>query len=148
MHHKVRISSATGSMRRDMLPALRRSIALVLIIFMAAGCSKAVEIQRSEIGEPAYREAGSYRIRLQGHNEYLARRFSVTDSTIVVEELLPSDERYRLERVDLPIVIPLSAVEYVSRLQTNVGATIGIVTVAGLLIALVYVLETAEWDIE
>jgi len=53
MHRKVRTSSAMRSMRRDMRPALRRSIALV-------------------------------------------RRFSVTDSTLVVEELMPGDERYDL----------------------------------------------------
>jgi hypothetical protein len=98
---------------------LKSAPSILLIALLATGCSKAVEIPRTEIDDPAYREPGSYRIRVQGREEYLVRRFSISDSTIVVEELLPSDERFRTEREDLPTSIPLVQVESISRMETN-----------------------------
>ncbi|HEU4928701.1 MAG TPA: hypothetical protein VFU38_02640, partial [Candidatus Krumholzibacteria bacterium] len=86
---------------------VRPYIALLMIILTATGCSKAVEIPRTDIDDVKYREPGSYRIRLRGREEYLAKRFSVTDSTIVIEELMTSDERYRLERASMPREIPI-----------------------------------------
>ncbi|HEX6941529.1 MAG TPA: hypothetical protein VF128_01310 [Gemmatimonadaceae bacterium] len=88
-----------------------------------SGCSKAVLIPRENIQREEYREPGSYRIRLKGWNEYYARRFSVTDSTIVIEELLKSDDRYKLMKHDMPIVVPLDHVEYVGVMKTVVPAT-------------------------
>jgi hypothetical protein len=77
MHHKVRVSSARDSMCRDMRPgpAPRRSIALILIVSMAAGCSKAVEIPRVDLEKPEYREPGAYRIRLKGTSRILGEAF-------------------------------------------------------------------------
>jgi hypothetical protein len=105
---------------------------IVTVALLFAGCSKAVVIPRELAAEPRYREPGSYRIRLQGWNEYYARRFSVTDSTVVIEELLKSDDRYKLMRHDMPIVIPASEVSSISTMETNRPVTIAVIAGLGL----------------
>jgi len=97
----------------------RRAVCVALIALMATGCTKAVEIPRADIDDAKYREPGSYRIRLHGRQEYLVRRFSVTDSTVVVEELMPGDERFRTGREWLPTSILWGEVESISRTETN-----------------------------
>jgi hypothetical protein len=42
-------------------------------------------------------------------SSYKFRKFSVTDSTLVIRELSKSDERYG--KADLPIILPLADVE-------------------------------------
>ncbi len=120
---------------------IQRTIATTLVAPTLISCSKAVEIPRDDIDDPKYRDAGSYRIRLQGWEEYLAARFSVTDSTIVIEELLPSDERFRTGRENLPITIVRERVASVSHMETNWWVTVPVVTgfglVAGLFILLI-----------
>ncbi len=127
----------------------RVSIALSALLFVsstATGCTKATEIPRTRIGDPTYREDGSYRIRLHGRQEYLVRRFSVTDSTVVVEELMPGDERFRTGREKLPTSIPLDEVESISRTETNVWLTTVVVLSAGLIIAACVAVATADLD--
>jgi hypothetical protein len=114
---------------------------------MSTGCSKAVEIPRADIDDPKYREEASYRIRLEGREEYLANRFSVTDSTVVVEELLPADERYRLERTTLPITIPISQVSSIAQLETDAWKTYGVVLGIGAAITFLVVWATMDWNL-
>jgi hypothetical protein len=110
-------------MNRRYLVRWRGVIASVLLVAIATGCSKAVEIPRDDIADAKYREPGSYRIRLKGWDEYLVKRFSVTDSTVVIEELLPSDEQFRMGRESLPTAISRDDVVSISRMQTNVAMT-------------------------
>lgn len=110
---------------------MRRYAAWLLIVVMVtAGCSKAVYIPPKEVGDAEYRKTGTYRIKLEGWNEYYARRFSVTDSTVVIEELLKTDDRYKRMRHDMPIIIPLAEVESISMMETNWWVT-GPILVAG-----------------
>jgi hypothetical protein len=118
-----------------------------MIVCMLSGCSKAVVIPREQVGSEEYRKTGSYRIRLQGWNEYYAKRFSVTDSTVVIEELLKSDDRYKLLKHDMPIVIPLREVVSVSEMKTNrpvtylvVGAFVAFAAYFG------YLMVTLDWS--
>jgi hypothetical protein len=91
-----------------------RIVALVLIVSLLTGCSKAVVIPREELTRDEYRRVGSYRIKLHGWNEYHARQFTLTDSTLVIAELDKGDDRYKRTRHDMPIVVPLKDVEYVT----------------------------------
>jgi len=102
----------------------------VTVVLLLAGCSRAVVIPRELAAEPRYREPGSYRIRLQGWNEYYARRFSVTDSTVVIEELLKSDDRYERMKHDMPIVVQRTEVISIATMETNWPITT-VVLVAG-----------------
>jgi hypothetical protein len=94
-------------------------IALVLVALLLTGCSKAVVIPREDLTRTEYRKVGDYRIKMHGWNEYHARRFSLTDSTVVIEELKKSDDRYELKKHDMPIVVPLNEVEYIGEMNTN-----------------------------
>ena len=121
-----------------------RFVASLMIALTVFGCSKAVDIPRDNIDEAMYREPGSYRIRLKGREEYLAKRFSVTDSTIVIEELMTSDERYRLERASMPREIPIVEVESVAEMRLNKGVTYGSILGLGLVMGLIIWLTTVE----
>lgn len=118
-------------MQAQSMSALYRRIAVLMIAVMVSGCSKAVDIPREDIDDAKYREPGSYRIRLKGWDEYLVKRFTTTDSSVVIEELLPSDERFRMGREELPQEISLSQVSSVSRMETNVPLTFAVSLVLG-----------------
>ena len=122
----------------------RQAVSLVLIALLVTGCSRAVEIPREQIDDPVYQHPGSYRIRLDGQEEYLVRRFSVTDSTVVIQELHPSDERYRFGRKDLPVTVPRAAVSSISRMETKHGLTFAVITLSVLAIALFLFIVTGE----
>jgi hypothetical protein len=109
--------------RIEMKRTLRGVAALALVASLLTGCSKTVVIPREDLANERYRQVDDYRVKLHGWNEYHARRFSVTDSTVVIEELKPSDDRYKLKRHDMPIVIPRAQVEYVGVMETNKPVT-------------------------
>ena len=140
MHHKVRIGSAMGNMRRDMRPALRRSIALILLVFMAAGCSKPVEIPRDQFEAATREEHARYRIQMVDGSYYTVERFSLTDSTVVVEKLNPTDARYK--RTALPIVVPLGAVESISRYELDKDKSFFALVGAGVVALIVVFIAT------
>lgn len=108
-----------------------RKLAFVLVALMLMACSRAVEIPRDQVGAREYRKPGSYKVRLHGWNEYNVRRFSMTDSTVVIEELLVHDDHYKLKQHDMPIVVPLEEVEYIGVMRTNWWATAGFVAFVG-----------------
>jgi len=67
--------------------------------------------------------------------EYMARRFSLTDSTLVVAELSPSDANYSLAR--LPVTLRLDDVQSIARVESNNVVPIGVIGVCFLLVVLV-----------
>ena len=127
---------------------MRRVIAVLACLVYLTGCSRAVEIPREQVGAEEYRKVGSYKVRLHGWNEYNVRRFSMTDSTVVIEELLVHDDHYKLRQHDMPIVVPLSEVEYIGVIKTNwlmtTVALLAIGAVAGFIVAL----SNVDWSDE
>lgn len=114
-----------------------RPIALVLIAVLVTGCSRGVHIQPAWWDARENVEPGSYRIRLHGRVEYLVRSYAMTDSTVVIQELLPADERFTHGREQLPIEIALERVSSIERLKANVGVTVGMVIWMTVIVALV-----------
>jgi hypothetical protein len=111
---------------------------VILAALLVVSCSRAVEIPRADIDDPQYREPGSYRIRLKGREEYIAKRFSVTDSTVVIEQLHPADERYRQWEDARPITIPIADVSSFARYKTHaLGTTAWVVLVGGFILLVV-----------
>lgn len=87
----------------------------IVALLATNGCTRAVDVPRAQF-EAASRDGSvTHRIRLKKNAEYMVRQFSVTDSTIVVTQLSPSDANYRLAR--LPIVIPLDEVDSIARAE-------------------------------
>lgn len=91
---------------------------------------------RDEIDKTAYHGPGKYRIRLKNENEYVARRFSVSDSTLVIEEMSGDGELYGHGQLVLPMKIALSDVESIAELKTDKGLIIGAVVSVCLLAGL------------
>jgi hypothetical protein len=93
----------------------------MVVALATSGCSRAVVIPREQVAAEEYRKPGSYRIRLHGWNEYYAKRFSMTDSTVVTDSTLvisvlsPADPKYRL--APLPITVRLDDVDSMARLE-------------------------------
>ena len=108
----------------------------MVVALATSGCSRAVVIPREQVAAEEYRKPGSYRIRLHGWNEYYAKRFSMTDSTVVIQELLHTDDHFKLTRHEMPIVIPLKDVQNISVMETNWPATT--VVLVGMGVGLAY----------
>lgn len=70
----------------------------------------------------------------------MVTRFSVTDSTVVIEELSPGDERFRMGRENLPTEIPKDRVVSVAHVETNWWVTVPVVASVGLVIGYIVVL--------
>ncbi len=54
-------------------------------------------------------------------SHYVVRRFALTDSTLVIEKLHQTDERYN--RTELPIVVPRADVESISKYELDKDRT-------------------------
>ena len=125
----------------------RRATAVVLVVLMATGCTKAVEVPRSDIDNAKYHEPGKYRVRLKNEHEYIARRFSVSDSTLVIEELGGDGELYGQGQPALPMRIPLSDVESIAQLKVDKGRILGTTIATAVLVALVaYMMRDTTTD--
>jgi hypothetical protein len=67
-------------------------------------------------------------------SHYSAKRFSTTDSTLVIEKLNPSDSHYDKEKV--PIVLSMNDVQSVSKLELREGLSFALVATFGVIIIL------------
>ena len=115
------------------------------MLLLLVACARAVEIPRDQVGAEEYRKPGSYRIRLHGWNEYNVRRFSMTDSTVVIEELLTTDDHYKLKRHEMPIVIPLAEVMSISEMKSTWVTKPLLITSAVLVVATILIINF--WDL-
>ena len=98
---------------------MRRAVALVLIALMATGCSRAVEIPLDQLGEAEWRKPGTYRLSLVRGDEYYARRLSVADSNVIVEERMEIDEALFGYSNQPPDSIPITALRGVEKIESR-----------------------------
>ena len=122
----------------------RRVMAWLVLVCVFGACAKVHEIPRDEIGAAGQQNAADYHIWMKGGDDYYARRYSVTDSTVVIQELQESDTRYKKQ--EMPIVIPLADVERVTVVKNKywIPALVGI-AVAGI-IAMVIVMDPIDFS--
>ena len=102
----------------------------MLSVLVLIGCSKAVELPRDQIANQPESHIG-YRIQMVDGSRYSAKRYSVTDSTLVIEKLNPSDSRYK--KVSVPIALPITSVQSVSKLELKEGASFAVVATFGVI---------------
>jgi hypothetical protein len=119
-----------------------------MIGLVLSGCSKAVVIPREDLAKDKYRQVGDYRVKLHGWNEYHARRFSMTDSTLVIEKLKASDDQYQLKKHDMPIVIPRPQVESVGVMKTDWLPTTLILVGMGAVMGFFIAISEIDWSDE
>jgi hypothetical protein len=124
----------------DVNRPLRSAVAVVTVIaLIVAGCSRAVRVPDNKLA-PSTEWKGLYRVTTTT-DQFTARHFSVTDSTLVITELGGTDKHYAL--VKLPVRIPLSDVKSVERLEghdSQRAITIAGIVVVSLLIVAIIVL--------
>ena len=119
-----------------------RAIGVILCaaLFMG-GCSKYVEIPRSELETAPDRKDG-YRVILTDGTHYTALKFTTNEEVLVITQLSPKDPQYR--KVPLPIVILWSDVESVSDYQKREGWAAAIAAATFVVIFFVAALASNE----
>ena len=90
---------------------------IVLLLLAMSGCTKTIEVPPGQFEQASWIDDATHRIRTTNDKEYMAKRFYVTDSTLVVWELSPAHSTYRVERV--PITLPLDEVQSVAQVESN-----------------------------
>ncbi len=144
---KQRTTAATA-VRNFFTSATRRTrrvkpvFSILTLVFMVAGCGGHVEIPREQFEAASHDGFLSHRIRT-AKTEYVAVRFSFTDSTLVINELAPADTRYRLERP--PFIIPRNDVGSIAGVKNNDTAPVVAIGIAFGLIVIVASLSGNWW---
>ena len=113
---------------------------LTLVVFVGGCGGGHVEIPHEKFEAASYDGFLSHRIRT-AKTEYVAVRFSFTDSTLVITELAPADTRYRLERP--PFTIPRSEVVSIAGVKNNDTAPVVAIGIAVFLIVTIATLSTS-----
>lgn len=72
----------------------------------------------------------------------------MTDSTLMIEELHKSDDRYKLLRHEMPVVVPLKDVEYVGEMKNSPAVTRGVVVGVGVFAVLCYAISKIDISFE
>ncbi len=113
-------------------------VACVLIAILATSCSRTVHIPLEDLESPDWPQPASYRIRVAGGDKHFARRFSLTDSTLVIDETLATPEIRQSNPDQAPTSIPLDRVEAVDRIDTRKKVLLPAIVLgtAGLLVAI------------
>lgn len=69
------------------------------LFLVATACSHTVTMPREKIDDAAGRDARyAYQIDTRLQDRYLVKRYSLTDSTLVIEQLAPIDRRFDREQ--------------------------------------------------
>ena len=92
---------------------------LGLLISLTSSCSRFVRIPQSEYGREDSKEARKWKVKTMG-NVYWVSRFTLTDTTMVIEKAstIESGPRgRRLTEFDLPIVLSLDEVSSLERVE-------------------------------
>lgn len=101
---------------------LHRSISLTTaaVLLVATACSHTVTMPREDIDGAAGRDAKyAYQIDTRSQERYLVKRYSLTDSTLVIEQLAPIDRRYGDPDVRVPIELERDTVAAVSTMRVE-----------------------------
>ena len=102
-----------------------RFLSVVILLSFLAACTRTVEMPRTDIAAEAGREARrGWQIDTRSGERYLAKRYSLTDSTLVIEELAGADVFYGEHKGPGTIVIPLSDLAAVSRVKISAGSVV------------------------
>ena len=108
---------------------------IVVLIAAAAGCSKTVDVAMSDLESVHDRKARHHVSMLDG-SRYSVRQFTVTDSTLVIDDLSPTD--IRKGAVTEPIVLPRDRIALVQRLEGRQYEIFGVAALIAVLLPLAY----------
>lgn len=96
------------------------SLATAAAFLVATACSHTVTMPREKIDGAAGRDAKyAYQIDTRSQDRYLVKRYSLTDSTLVIEQLAPIDKRYGDPGVRVPIELQRDTIAVVSTMRVE-----------------------------
>jgi hypothetical protein len=116
-----------------------RTVSVVLIAFLVTGCSSTRQVPREEFEAVSHEPLRVHHVTMTDGSDYSVTRFSVTDSTFVIEELGKTDERYAY--AVMPIVRRLDSVAALETKDARGEAWVVLVVVG-----LVFIAVTAGSD--
>ncbi len=129
------VNSSTNSQTGGKKPSnfLRRGISLALIALLTTGCSKAVEIPRTDYDAASQDPKARFRVEMIDGTIHEATHYSLTDSTIVVEKVhKASDFRYRADKTT--VVAARAGIASISKYETAHGRSFVALSTAFLVI--------------
>ncbi|HEX6941530.1 MAG TPA: hypothetical protein VF128_01315 [Gemmatimonadaceae bacterium] len=116
-----------------------RYIALLACALTVPGCTRAIDVPPASY-EQAARIDDVHTIRTRAGDSYLARRFAVSDSTLIIDELSPDDGH---DRARLPLTFPRSTIESIERMEHRPPLYVAVIGV-GLFIAAIALLTGGD----
>ena len=90
---------------------MRRFLAPILVALLVTGCSGAKQVPREAFEAESRKPMRLRHVHLVDGSAWAVAKFTVTDSTLIIQELNRVDERY--EHAVVPIVLSLEDVESV-----------------------------------
>ena len=111
----------------------------MIVVLALVGCSRAVEIPANNL-ESVRDPKQRHHVVMKDGSLYSVRRFTVTDSTLVLDDLSPTDVRKGVAAE--PIVVPRDSVASVAKIEGREGLVFGgfallaLLTIFGTAIAL------------
>ena len=114
----------------------------VILLTVVVSCTRSINVTESSLTRTASYE-GLYRIETRDDESFTVRKFSINDSTLVINQLNESDKRYGTDK--LPVVVDLAAVRSVSRLHVSSTKT-ALLVLAGASVVIAIVL-IASFDV-
>lgn len=108
---------------------------LLTTFITLVGCSRTVDVPMNDL-ESVHDRKARHHVRMLDGSRYSVRQFTVTDSTLVIDDLSPTD--VRKGAVTEPIVLPRDSIASVERLEGRQYEIFGIAAVIAVLLPLAY----------
>ena len=108
-----------------------RLIASIAIVLVTTSCSSSVKIPLDQIDEATWRKPGKYRLRLTDGGEYYVRRFSVVDSSVVVDERIELDEALYSDTNPPSNSIPVDQLRSVEKVESRTKTILLLTAIVG-----------------
>jgi hypothetical protein len=115
-----------------MMGHLKQVISVFLATLMAMGCTRTIDIPLHQV-ESMRDPKTPCRVTMRDGTQYRVREFAVTDSTLVIKNLTPSDAYH--DKAKLPLVVPLSEVTSVQKSEMTEWFWVGGVAIVVLFVA-------------
>lgn len=118
---------------------LLRAVAIVLIVLQLAACTTVVKVPPESYH--GLDESGAYLVKTVDDDHYLASHLRVEGDSLLVQQLLESDEHRKTAAV--PITIPLANVASIEKRNVAVIRTIIAVTAGTVVIVAIALFESS-----
>lgn len=104
-----------------------------MAVIALVGCSRTVDVPMNDL-ESVHDRKARHHVSMWDGSQYSVRQFTVTDSTLVIDDLSPSDTRKGA--VNEPIVLPRDSIASVERLEGKPHVILGsfVLVMVGLII--------------